>query len=172
MSLFQCPKCERYFQLSSNHDKYISDMCATDRCFGEAVVVCSCGAKHVSGGEDYNDGYLKGIMCFGRDFKEDKDKDLLVFDAVMLEECEEDDKLSTASTWHAKHHMNHEGRTIHLRPEQPKTGMARAIEIYKELYTIGAEFNKPKTKMVMECLHEACNKISSAKMLLDRLAKS
>lgn len=171
MSLFLCPKCNRYYQLSSNHEKYISQLCDTNKQYGEAIVVCACGAEHVSGGEssDYLGDGTKGIMCFGRDVKtEDKDK-LLTFPAIMLEECIEGDVAKTASTYHSKHFMDPEGRTIHLRPEQPKVGIERALELRKELFNIANSYSGDKTGLVAVTLHWGCNKILEASELLEEL---
>ena len=164
MSIFNCPQCKRYYQLSANHVLYIEQMCDTDKQYGEAIVVCSCGAEHVSGGEasDYLEDGAKGVMCFGRDVKpEDKGK-ILSFPAVMLTECEETDPDKTAATYHSKHFANPDGRTIHLKPEMPKQGIERALELRKELFGIANSFGGDETGMIAVTLHWGCNKILEA----------
>ena len=169
MSLFECPNCKKYYQLSINHVKYISHMCDSVDSFGLAIVECACGAKHVSGGESYTDGYDKGVMCFGRKYEEADDKKLLSFPAVMLEECDELDINKTNSTYNSSHFMDPGGRTIHLRPVQLKKGIERAMELREELFKIANSFGGDTTGVVAVILHGACNSIVKAGRLLNSI---
>lgn len=124
--LSRCPMCNRYYTYSDEFDIALSEGCESAAKYYKAVIKCQCGNKDVAGGESVImnfEPYDECIMMFGFKYDETKHKDLQIFDAVMLIECEESDPYQMASTYHHDHGSSlipgNPGRTIYLKPEQP-----------------------------------------------------
>ena len=124
--LSRCPICSRYYTYSDEFDMALSEGCESAAKYYKAVIKCQCSDKSVAGGEsaimDF-EPYKEGIMMFGFNYNESEHQNLQIFDAVMLIECEKDDPMMMASTYHHDSGScllpNNPGRTIYLKPVIP-----------------------------------------------------
>jgi hypothetical protein len=106
--LFRCSNCKQYYTLSEDHDKYITKK-AKLRGSAEAVTICTCGAKHISGAEFYDNAYY----MYGVTYDEQFHKNRREYHSRMLKEVGENDQ-HEFSTYEIKDYSTQNGRTIYL----------------------------------------------------------
>lgn len=106
--LYKCMKCNQYYTLSEEHDKYITEK-AKLRGSAEAVSICSCGKKHISGAQ-FIDG---AFHMYGVTYDEQFHKNRRKYPAKMLKEVNENDH-HEFSTYEIKDYSTQNGQTIYL----------------------------------------------------------
>jgi hypothetical protein len=99
-------KCNQYYTLSEDHDEYITEK-AKLRGSAEAVSICSCEAKHITGAE-FIDG---AFYMYGVTYDEQFHKNHKQYPARMLKEVNKNDRYEF-STYTRNYPEN--GKTIYL----------------------------------------------------------
>jgi hypothetical protein len=116
-----CSNCKAYYSQPEAFDKALDEGCKRADVY-RAVLKCSCGEKHLIGGENQVYGGTVGIMMFGGQYIEEQWPDGLdEFDSVMLTRCDSSDPECCAVTYH--NFMCGEeqyGITLALKPGTPK----------------------------------------------------
>jgi hypothetical protein len=135
MSLYQCPECNQYYQLSNKLHSDISKGCK-EKGWYQGVVVCKCGRKTVAGGEEHE---KNEIYMYGHEYNYMQHGHEKLYDAVMLVECKEGEE--TASTYEGRSILN-TGRTVYLKPALPE------IEVVNVIYISNGVVNDLKSWIV------------------------